>query len=172
MKAGVLPKPGIWNRSHFLDKMSLRDLVIAYFQYYAIQVYLLLTLVCAYVAWAYPTTLLRGVMAAVFAVLVYPFAWYVLHRWVLHGRWMWRYKLLAPAWKRIHYDHHQDPNHLEVLFGALYTTLPTIIIATAPAGYLFGGIGGAAIATGAGLLVTSWPYTARPRDVAVTLGPA
>ncbi|MBT9288534.1 ModD protein [Prosthecodimorpha staleyi] len=28
------------------------------------------------------------------------------------------------------------------------------------------------VAAGAGLLVTSWPYTARPRDVAVTLGPA
>jgi sterol desaturase/sphingolipid hydroxylase (fatty acid hydroxylase superfamily) len=154
VKAGVLPKPGIWNRSHFLDKMSLRELVVAYFQYYAIQAYLVLTAVCAYIAWANPTTLVRGFVAAAFAVLVYPFAWYVLHRWVLHGRWMWRSPLLSPAWKRIHYDHHQDPNHLEVLFGALYTTLPTIVIATAPVGYLIGGIGGAAIATAAGLLAT------------------
>jgi hypothetical protein len=31
---------------------------------------------------------------------------------------MYRIKWLSPTWKRIHYDHHQDPNHLEVLFGA------------------------------------------------------
>jgi len=161
VKAGVLPRPGIWNRAHHLDKMTLRELVVAYFQYYAIQAYLLLAAICAYVAWANPTTLLRGAVAAAFAVVVYPFAWYVLHRWVLHGRWMWKHPLTAPAWKRIHYDHHQDPNHREVLFGALYTTLPTIVIATAPVGYLIGeaggaggGLGGAAIATAAGLLAT------------------
>ena len=154
MKAAILPKPGIWNRSHYLDKMSLRDLVIAYFQYYAIQAYLLLAAACVYIAWANPTSLLRGSLAAVFAIVIYPFAWYGLHRWVLHGRWMWKHKTLSPAWKRIHYDHHQDPNHLEVLFGALYTTLPTIVIATLPVGYLIGGVGGAAIATLSGLLVT------------------
>jgi hypothetical protein len=68
----------------------------------------------------------------------------VLHRWVLHSRWMFKVPLLASTWKRIHYDHHQDPNHLEVLFGALHTTLPTIALATAPIGYAIGGFGGAA----------------------------
>jgi sterol desaturase/sphingolipid hydroxylase (fatty acid hydroxylase superfamily) len=154
VKAAALPKPGIWNRSHYLNKMSLRDLVVAYFQYYAIQAYLVLAAVCGWYAVAHPTTTMRGLAAAVFAVAVYPAAWYVLHRWVLHGRWMWRSPLLAPAWKRIHYDHHQDPNHLEVLFGALYTTLPTIVIATLPVGWLIGGPGAAAIALMTGLLVT------------------
>jgi sterol desaturase/sphingolipid hydroxylase (fatty acid hydroxylase superfamily) len=157
-----MPKSGIWSRSHYLNKMSLRDLVVAYFQYYAIQAYLVLAAVCGWFAWTHPTTPARGFIAAAFAVAVYPIAWYVLHRWVLHGRWMWRFPALAPAWKRIHYDHHQDPNHLEVLFGALYTTLPTIVIATLPVGWLIGGGGSlagpaggaAAIALMTGLLVT------------------
>jgi sterol desaturase/sphingolipid hydroxylase (fatty acid hydroxylase superfamily) len=46
----------------------------------------------------------------------------LLHQYVLHSRWMWKSKLLSPTWKRIHYDHHQDPNDLSVLFGALHTT--------------------------------------------------
>ena len=154
MKAAVLPRAGIWNRSHHLDKMTLRELVVAYFQYYAIQAYLALALVAGWVALAYPTTAVRAAVAAGFAVLAYPLVWYMLHRWVLHGRWMWKSPLTAPAWKRIHYDHHQDPNHLEVLFGALYTTLPAIVLATVPAGYLIGGTGGAAVALAAGLLVT------------------
>src|SRR3546814_17619404 len=67
---------------------------------------------------------------------------------------MFKVPFLAGTWKRIHYDHHQDPNHLEVLFGALHTTLPTIALATAPIGYALGGLGGAAIALSTGLLTT------------------
>jgi sterol desaturase/sphingolipid hydroxylase (fatty acid hydroxylase superfamily) len=74
---------------------------------------------------------------------------------------MFKVPILAATWKRIHYDHHQDPNHLEVLFGALHTTLPTIALATAPVGYAIGlpwgeeaAIGAAAIAFATGLLTT------------------
>ena len=66
------------------------------------------------------------------ATFTYPLVWYVLHRWVLHSRWMFKVPVLASTWKRIHYDHHQDPNHLEVLFGALHTTLPTIALGVIP----------------------------------------
>lgn len=154
VKAAVLPRSGIWNRSHHLDRMTFRELVVAYFQYYAIQAYLLLAVACFYAAYVYPTTLTRGAIAALSAIIIYPVAWYGLHRWVLHGQWMYKFAFFAPAWKRIHYDHHQDPNHLEVLFGALYTTLPTIVVFTAPIGWLVGGAGGAAVATGTALLVT------------------
>jgi sterol desaturase/sphingolipid hydroxylase (fatty acid hydroxylase superfamily) len=64
--------------------------------------------------------------------------------------------VLAPTWKRIHYDHHQDPNDLSVLFGALHTTVPTITIATLPIGWLIGGLGGAAAAFATGLLTTCY----------------
>ncbi len=147
-------RPGIWSRAHYLDRMTLRDLVVAYFQYYAIQAYLLLALAAIVAAVLMPPTLVQGLVAALFAVIAYPMIWYLLHRYVLHSRWMWKSPLTARTWKRIHYDHHQDPNHLEVLFGALHTTLPTIVLATVPVGWLIGGAGGAAVALAAGLLTT------------------
>ena len=75
-----------------------------------------------------------------------------------------RFQVLASTWKRIHYDHHQDPNHLEVLFGALHTTLPTIALGVIPLGWAIGmpwdsgdhhaPFGAAAAALAAGLLTT------------------
>ena len=147
-------RPGIWNRAHYLDRMTLKDLFVAYFQYYAIQAYLVLAAISIGVAFWSPPGAVAGFTAAVFAVAAYPFVWYLLHRYVLHSKWMWKSPLTARTWKRIHYDHHQDPNHLEVLFGALYTTLPAIATATIPVGFLIGGVGGAAIAFAAGLLTT------------------
>ncbi len=89
-------------------------------------------------------------------MLIYPLVWHLLHQYVLHSRWMWKSKLLSPTWKRIHYDHHQDPNDLSVLFGALHTTLPTIAAATMPIGWLIGGFGGAMAAFATGLLTTCY----------------
>ena len=154
MFADHTKRSGIWNRNHYLDRMTLKELTVAYFQYYAIQAYLLLAIVSIGVAIWSPPTLLQGAIAVVFAGVIYPLAWYLLHRYVLHSQWMYKSPLTAKTWKRIHYDHHQDPNHLEVLFGALYTTLPTIAIATIPAGWLIGGVGGAAVCFAAGLIIT------------------
>jgi sterol desaturase/sphingolipid hydroxylase (fatty acid hydroxylase superfamily) len=145
-----------WKRSHYLDRMSLRGLVGAYFQHYTIVAYVALTVLCVAAFVVYPTTPLRAVGAIAAAAIVYPLVWHLLHQYVLHGRWMWRFKPLAATWKRIHYDHHQDPNHLEVLFGALHTTLPTIAAATLPVGWLIGGLGGAAAAFASGLLTTCY----------------
>ena len=50
-------KPGIWRRSHYLDRMTLKDLWVAYFQYPAIIGYLLLTSVSLGVFALYPATL-------------------------------------------------------------------------------------------------------------------
>jgi sterol desaturase/sphingolipid hydroxylase (fatty acid hydroxylase superfamily) len=154
VRAAAPARAGIWNRSHYLDKMTLKELVVAYFQYYAIIAYLALTAAClALYAWQ-PAALAPTLLSAAVAVVLYPLAWYILHRWVLHGQWMYKTKIFSPVWKRIHYDHHQDPNHLEVLFGALYTTLPTIVVFLAPIGWAIGGMGGMAIALAAGLLTT------------------
>jgi sterol desaturase/sphingolipid hydroxylase (fatty acid hydroxylase superfamily) len=81
--------------------------------------------------------------------VVYPFAEYALHRWVLHARFLYKSPLTAKVWKRIHYDHHQNPHDLSVLFGALYTTLAPIFLLSLPLGWLVGGIsaGFAALAT-------------------------
>jgi sterol desaturase/sphingolipid hydroxylase (fatty acid hydroxylase superfamily) len=147
-------RPTFWRREHHLDKMTLRELVVAYFQYPAIIAYLALSVAAiGLFAWR-PASLLPTLAAILVASLVYPLFWYLLHRWVLHSRWMFKVPLLASTWKRIHYDHHQDPNHLEVLFGALHTTLPTIAIGVIPLGWAIGGFGGAMAALATGLLTT------------------
>jgi sterol desaturase/sphingolipid hydroxylase (fatty acid hydroxylase superfamily) len=147
-------RPGFWRRAHHLDKMTLKELVIAYVQYPAIVAYALLSLLAIGLYFADPAPIVPTLAAIALSALVYPLVWYMLHRWVLHSRWMFKVAPLAATWKRIHYDHHQDPNHLEVLFGALYTTLPTIGVVTLPLGYAIAGAGGACIAFATGLLTT------------------
>lgn len=154
MKFVASMRPGFWQRSHHLDRMTFKELVIAFAQYPAIVVYTLFALFAIALFIEYPAAPVPTVAAIIFATMVYPLVWYALHRWVLHSRWMFKIAPLAATWKRIHYDHHQDPNHLEVLFGALYTTLPTIALATAPLGYAIGGLGGACAAMATGLITT------------------
>ncbi|MFQ5715737.1 MAG: sterol desaturase family protein [Nitrospinales bacterium] len=134
--------------------MTLAELVKAYFCYPAIQVYILLAAVgVGMTVFLAPSVLLVG-LAAGAGFLAYPLAWYLLHRFILHGRFLYKSPRTAALWKRIHYDHHRDPNDLGVLFGALRTTLPTIIMITMPLGWLIGGPGGSAAALVAGLVAT------------------
>ena len=159
MKIAQGLRPSFWRREHHLDKMTLRELVVAYVQYPAIIGYMLFALIAVALYARNPAPLAPTLIAMAVASLLYPFVWYVLHRWVLHSRWMFKVPPLAATWKRIHYDHHQDPNHLEVLFGALHTTLPTIAIATIPIGWAIGahwdaGFGGACAAFATGLVTT------------------
>ncbi len=145
-------RPWIHKR-YQLDKMSLRELVIAYFTHYSIIVYYLLASLslAAAIRWAENWT--GPLLAVGLTLLVYPFAEYLLHRFVLHSRFLYRSPLTARIWKRIHYDHHSDPHDLSVLFGALYTTLPTIALLALPLGWLVGGAAGAASAFATGLLL-------------------
>jgi sterol desaturase/sphingolipid hydroxylase (fatty acid hydroxylase superfamily) len=154
MTAARAGERAFWARSHHLDRMTLRDLVFAYFQHHAILAYLLLVAASLGVfAWQ-PAAPLPTLAAVALVVIAYPLVWYVLHRWVLHCHWMFKVPWLAGTWKRIHYDHHRDPNHLEVLFGALHTTLPTILLVSALPGYAIGGVGAAAAGFATGLLCT------------------
>lgn len=152
-------KIGFWSdREYHLDRMNLGELTAAYFQYYAIAAYLAFAAVSGGYAlsalYMGEAAALGLSLSAAATLLIYPLVWYVLHRWVLHSRWMWKSPLTAPTWKRIHYDHHSDPNNLKVLFGALYTTLPTVAVATVPVGYALAGWPGAAAALCTGVLQT------------------
>ena len=141
-------------RSYDLGRMNLKELLIAYWTYPAIQVYAALSLVSAVltVAWADGWA---GIAASVLAAsLLYPVAWYLIHRFILHSRWLYKLPWAAALWKRIHFDHHQDPHKLEVLFGSLANTLPTIALVTAPMGYLISGWDGGAAALATGLATT------------------
>ncbi len=146
-------KAGFWKeRKYHLDKMTLKELYIAYFQYYAIQIYILVGLVCIYLAVTSDASWTGLVASAAWSMLSFAFFWYVIHRYVLHGTWLAKSPLTATLWKRIHFDHHQDPHDLYILFGAVYTTLPSIAIAVMPVGYWAAGWGGAMAALAAGSL--------------------
>ena len=145
----------LWDgRKHYLDKMSLRDLVRAYAAYPAIRAYALLAVLSGAVAVYSASPPWPALVAAIAAGLIYAPVWYLLHRFVLHGRFLYRSPRTAAIWKRVHFDHHQDPNDLGVLFGALYTTLPTIVVVTLPLGWLIGGLSGSMAALSAALVVT------------------
>jgi len=145
----------VWTgRSYDLGKMSFRDLAIAYSTYYAIQAYLIMAVVSGAVAVHVADGWIPALTGGIAAIVLYPFAWYLIHRFVLHNRSLYKSPLTAATWKRIHFDHHQDPHRLEVLFGALWTTLPTIAAVTLPIGWAVGGAAGAATALSVGLITT------------------
>jgi sterol desaturase/sphingolipid hydroxylase (fatty acid hydroxylase superfamily) len=156
--------------------MTLRELITVYVRHPAVVAYLALVAASAVLAAllcaAAPDVSGLGLAGAVAAAfLLYPPAWYLLHRFLLHGRFLYRSPRTVDLWKRIHYDHHRDPLDLRVLFGAPYTTLPTIALATVPTGALIAGAPGAAAAFGAGVVsalfyefchcVEHLPYTPR-----------
>ncbi|HTQ71633.1 MAG TPA: sterol desaturase family protein [Acidocella sp.] len=154
-----MAKKLIWGRawhgrSYDLGKMTLSELWAAYLTYPAINLYAALVLASG----AYALLTLRHwqqLALPVLAVLIiYPLVWYGLHRFVLHGRWLYRMRWSAALWKRIHFDHHQDPHKLEVLFGSPLNTIPTMALITGPIGYALAGWTGAATGLATALIST------------------
>lgn len=142
------------SKKYHLEDMTFPELIKAYLQYPAIQVYFLIAVAgMAYIAiqdlWS-----LMHMVVVLLVVFIYPLIWYLLHRYVLHGSYLYKAEKFAKTWKRIHFDHHNDPNDLRVLFGALHTTLPTVAIFSMPIGWLLDGLAGAIAAIVAGVLVT------------------
>ena len=143
-------------RTYDLGRMGRVDLLRAYLGHPAVLTYLGLAAVSIALAAGFAEAFWPLALAAGLTVLAYPLVEYVVHRFVLHGRYMYKAAFLAATWKRIHYDHHRDPNDLNVLFGALYTTLPTIALVTLPLGWLVAGPAGAGAAFATGLLAFSF----------------
>jgi sterol desaturase/sphingolipid hydroxylase (fatty acid hydroxylase superfamily) len=142
-------------RSFDLGRMTLRELVRAYASHPAIHLYAACAIASAALAVWQGGGLWRSGAAVLATMLAYPVAWYAIHRFILHGRLLYRFRLTSPLWKRIHFDHHQDPHRMDVLFGSPLNTLPTILAITLPLGWLIGGgAGGAASAACAGLVIT------------------
>lgn len=156
MKAQFLLTRQADARANDLGRMTLRELIPAYFTYPAVIAYLTLAAIglggAVYLgALGQPV---RTALAFGSAILMYPVVWYVLHRFVLHSRFLYRFSSTARLWKRIHFDHHQDPNKLDVLFGSLTNTIPTLLIATLPVGWLIGGWSAALTAAASAMLFT------------------
>jgi sterol desaturase/sphingolipid hydroxylase (fatty acid hydroxylase superfamily) len=141
-------------RSFDLGRMTFPDLWRAYLSHPAVHLYVAVTLVSIVVAVLHPPGLWACLAAIAATAVAYPVAWYGIHRFILHGRLLYRSPLTAQLWKRIHFDHHQDPNRMDVLFGAPITTLPTILLILIPLGWAIGGLGGAGSAVAMGLVIT------------------
>src|SRR4028118_2221201 len=76
----VIMTKDIWNRSHYLDRMTLKELWIAYFQHPAIIAYLGLAAASMAVWFAFPASVMDSVLAVGATMLAYPLVWYALHR--------------------------------------------------------------------------------------------
>jgi sterol desaturase/sphingolipid hydroxylase (fatty acid hydroxylase superfamily) len=136
--------------------MTMRELTTVYVQHPTVLTYGALLAASVSLAISLSDGPLRArafqiAVPAAVAGLVYPFAEYVLHRFLLHSAFLYRSPLTVSLWRRIHYDHHADPDDLRVLFGALHTTLPVIAAVTLPIGLAISGVAGAAAAFGAGV---------------------
>lgn len=141
-------------RSFDLGRMDMRQLLAAYGSHPAVHLYALGAVAAAALAAHEADGVARPLAAVLLTAALYPVIWYLLHRFVLHGRFLYRSPLTAALWKRVHFDHHQDPHRMDVLFGSPLTTLPTILGVTIPLGWIVGGVGSAATAVAAGLLIT------------------
>ena len=92
----MMKRGTFWNgRKYHLDKMSLRDLIHAYFAYPAIQAYLGLGTISAIAALWWQRSIVSLGIAAIAAVLIYPLIWYLLHRFILHGRFLYKMRWSA-----------------------------------------------------------------------------
>jgi sterol desaturase/sphingolipid hydroxylase (fatty acid hydroxylase superfamily) len=150
----MLTSWGPWSdKAYFLDKMSLGELTRAFFTHYSIQAYIVLAAVATGISLYVMTSFWQPLVAALVTVAVYPLAEYLIHRFLLHSTFLFKHKATAKVWKRIHYDHHQNPHDLSVLFGALYTTLPTIALIAFPIGFLVAGPAGGFAAFAAACIV-------------------
>jgi sterol desaturase/sphingolipid hydroxylase (fatty acid hydroxylase superfamily) len=146
-----------WERNeHLLNRMTLEQLNRAYITYPGIHIYAVLFTLCSALALWVGGDLLAALLAAATIIIAYPLIWYGLHRFVLHSRFLYKFEATSALWKRIHYDHHENPDDMSVLFGALRTTLPTIILIGAPVGYAVGGMMGLFAACSAGLAATAF----------------
>ncbi len=138
-----------------LGRMSMADLLRAFASHPAVHLYGALAAVCLVLAGCTAAAAGPPLAAGLATAIAYPIAWYAIHRFILHGRFLYRSRLTAPLWKRIHFDHHQDPHRMDVLFGSPANTVPTLALILVPLGWLVGGgIAGAAAAMAAGLAIT------------------
>lgn len=142
-------------RTNDLGRMTLNELIVAYATYPTVIFYFALAVAAGYgaIRLGALATPWRTLAAIAALLAIYPFYEYALHRFVLHNRLLYKSPMTAAVWKRIHYDHHQDPNRLDVLFGHPSNTLLAILAPSFPVGYLIGGWSAALAATAMALVV-------------------
>jgi len=143
-------------KEYLLNRMTFDDLIRAYVTYPGMQIYAVMIAIAVAIAFWTIESWSMTLLALVAGALIFPISWYITHRFILHGSWMYKTPLLARFWKRVHYDHHRFPNDLSVLFGGLQTTVPPILLIAGPVGWLIGGVSGAAAAVAGMVIMTCY----------------
>jgi len=86
--------------------------------------------------WLFGIVALQPLMIALGALMFY-LSEYGMHRFAFHAppvSWMW----LAKLQHRLHYDHHVEPNRLDLLFLPIWFLVPNLALAAALVGLVFG----------------------------------
>ncbi|CAK7192057.1 hypothetical protein COMNV_00240 [Commensalibacter sp. Nvir] len=131
-----------FKRSHDLENLNLKQLWVAYLSHKTILLYISLILASIFGAYYSFTDWSAIINTALIMMFGFSFIWYIIHRWIMHVRFLYRIKWTSSLWKRIHFDHHQDPYLFDTLFGSPLAIIPTILIIGAGIGYIVGGISG------------------------------
>ncbi|WP_404461010.1 sterol desaturase family protein [Sutcliffiella horikoshii] len=118
---------------------------------------ILLILIVASIGFQVWAGLTWGVLA-VFGVgmLTFMFSEYLTHRFVFHLK-PPKNPFLLKMLKRLHYDHHTDPNDLHLLFLPLWYSLPNLSV-LAIIFYLIAGSWGLTLAFASGLMMMLFLY--------------
>lgn len=132
-------------------RLGLGSFLGAYCRYYTIPLYGLLLLAAAITAVLLPSRPIDVVLTVAGVIVGFPFAEWILHRFVLHCPFLYRVPLAASFWKRVHYDHHMDSRRLDVLFAAPMIAVPAVAVLTVPLPALLAGPGAAAAGFAAGM---------------------
>lgn len=111
--------------------LTLWGLAGAFCNHYAICMYLVFSSLSLFVLVASGSKVLVLLVAILLTATFYPLVEYLLHRYVLHSRLLYKNPVTAPIWRRLHYDHHMNPNNLSVLFASPFTSIPLLVILAA-----------------------------------------
>ncbi|UAL48099.1 sterol desaturase family protein [Sutcliffiella horikoshii] len=118
---------------------------------------ILLILIVASIGFQVWTGLTWGVLAVfAFGMLTFMFSEYLTHRFVFHLK-PPKNPFLLKMLKRLHYDHHTDPNDLHLLFLPLWYSLPNLSV-LAIIFYLIAGSWGLTLAFASGLMMMLFLY--------------
>jgi sterol desaturase/sphingolipid hydroxylase (fatty acid hydroxylase superfamily) len=139
-----------------LDSLTWPAFLRVYFAYPAVQLYLVLACLSGSALVVFYELNRDALFGALAFCAVYPLIEYGLHRFVLHSSFLYRSAVTAALWKRIHFDHHADPDDGSVILGAIVTMLPAVVFVALPLGYLVGGATGVMAGLTTGLFVIAF----------------
>jgi len=148
----VLLTPGRWaDRYAPVRRLGFGGLLVAYGRYYAVPLYLALMATAGAGAVLLAPPVGAALATVAFVLLGFPVAEWTIHRFILHCPGLYRIRVAAAFWKRVHYDHHMEPRRLDVLFAAPWVAVSAVALLTVPPPLLLAGPGAAAAGFAAGM---------------------